>query len=294
MKIVDKLQGHKDNINSIDIQEGLILTGSEDKTCRLWDLKSKKSLKCIIGNGPINISKFLNENQIITSISNRIYLYDLRNDKIILKDFEKELEIQKENEINDLKVRNENIYFIDDLGYFNILDKDLKIINSIEISKEMILNSFQFYKKEEIFFGGMDTKLFYSNLQKKKDIEISKNQNINPPYIYSMSMNENQSRLAIGLGNFKICLFNPNTQLVVDYLDHHEYIVNNLEYLNQNILISSGLDQKICVWESSKKKTKLNESLIHFSKVNVLKLSKNNEIFIGDLTNDLSIYSLSK
>ena len=43
------LKGHTDEINSIRLYYPLAVSGGSDKTCRLWDLESKASLRVLTG-----------------------------------------------------------------------------------------------------------------------------------------------------------------------------------------------------------------------------------------------------
>ena len=52
------LKGHKSSINSLDFQESLLLSGSDDKTARLWDLRTSKTCLCLRTQGEVTSVAF--------------------------------------------------------------------------------------------------------------------------------------------------------------------------------------------------------------------------------------------
>ncbi|KAG1083032.1 hypothetical protein G6F42_022360 [Rhizopus arrhizus] len=95
------LKGHQAPVLTVEyaktsfLGQDLLASGSEDSTCRIWDLKSRKVLKgiknldapthCCLGFKVTSI-KFARKNQpyIYLSSGNKVMTYDLRAEGIII------------------------------------------------------------------------------------------------------------------------------------------------------------------------------------------------------------------
>lgn len=86
----DLPKGHKDYVTSIISHPLGIATGSEDKTVRLWDARTNRSVKCISGaiyDEVACLSLFPgNENYICVGCDTSVMIFDLRNPQVIVKD----------------------------------------------------------------------------------------------------------------------------------------------------------------------------------------------------------------
>lgn len=84
--------------------------------------------------------------------------------------------------------------------------------------------------KDYFVSGGMDYHLKISG-RKEYDLDftvLQSKQIVNPPAIYSLSMNPSQTKLAVGLGNCQIAIINPATGKVTNQLEEHLYVVNQV------------------------------------------------------------------
>ena len=73
------LEGHSACVNSVEFSEMRIASSSEDGTARLWDTSNGHSLHVLSHNGPVKQAKFDNE-MIYTASSDRsVKLWDSRN-----------------------------------------------------------------------------------------------------------------------------------------------------------------------------------------------------------------------
>lgn len=87
-----KFNGHKKPV--IDVKsrksDGLVVTCAEDKTIRLWDIRTAKSVRCITGFGedPITALQFSSHDTscIYGSTDSNIFTFDLRREGILLRD----------------------------------------------------------------------------------------------------------------------------------------------------------------------------------------------------------------
>lgn len=86
------LRGHSDSVRSMSVHENLLVTGSYDGTCRIWDLKEMKCITVLKGHGnrvyavcfdPVRQKVFS------TSTDFRIFVWDLKIDRrFSYKDFD--------------------------------------------------------------------------------------------------------------------------------------------------------------------------------------------------------------
>lgn len=88
------LKTHKKQIYYVkkSKKNNFFVTGSEDNTIRLYDLRKKSSIKMINGNfinNDINCINFneINEFEIISGIGKDIYIFDLRSPKIFINEY---------------------------------------------------------------------------------------------------------------------------------------------------------------------------------------------------------------
>lgn len=124
MKVVGQLSGHKNIVNSIDVKDGLLCSGSEDKTARLWDMKSLKTISCLVNlkKGGISCVKFgSNDHDLYLGASNMVFKYDLRKLEIIMKDYESITIGDDDNEVNQLCICNDSLYACDDAGILSTI-----------------------------------------------------------------------------------------------------------------------------------------------------------------------------
>jgi WD40 repeat protein len=52
------LKGHKSSVNCLDFQESLLLSGSDDQTARLWDVRTSKTCLCLRTTGEVTSVAF--------------------------------------------------------------------------------------------------------------------------------------------------------------------------------------------------------------------------------------------
>ena len=86
----DILKGHTDFVTSMLNHPLGLVSGSEDKTVRLWDLRLNRAVKCICGaiyDDVSCLSQFPgNDNYICVGCDTSAMVFDLRNTSTIIRD----------------------------------------------------------------------------------------------------------------------------------------------------------------------------------------------------------------
>jgi len=126
--LIGKLKGHKKSVICIDIKEtqSLLITGSEDKTARVWDLRTGKSTKCLLGFADsINSVSFspTKDHIVYAASSNLICSYDLRNPDVLIKSPVAKFDFNTE-EVNQISIKDSHLAACDDSGEIKIIDLD--------------------------------------------------------------------------------------------------------------------------------------------------------------------------
>ncbi|GAN07531.1 conserved hypothetical protein [Mucor ambiguus] len=259
------LKGHQAPVLTVEyakesfLGQDLLASGSEDNTCRVWDLKSKKVLKGIKNlDAPVLIYDLRSEDTIITE---PIQVYEFSNDEINSIDI---------NENNKFLVTadDEGVVNIVDLGTHKIYKKTSKKHNSICMSAK-----FRAKKPWEVWSGGMDSKIYEwdfsrglpTNIYDMTPKEPSATQMFNPPFVYKITTSPDGEWVAASLGDSTIQLIAPPNKKHKKHLreirleDGHNSMVNCLSFLtgDKSLLISGAANGRVTIWDHNNEKTPL-------------------------------------
>ncbi|EPB89999.1 hypothetical protein HMPREF1544_03111 [Mucor circinelloides 1006PhL] len=280
------LKGHQAPVLTVEyaktsfLGQDLLASGSEDSTCRIWDLKSRKVLKgiknldapthCCLGFKVTSI-KFARKNQpyIYLSSGNKVMTYDLRAEGIIITEPAQVYEFSND-EINNIDI-NENNKFLataDDEGVVNIID-----LNSHKIYKKTsrkhssicMAAKFRAKKSWEVWSGGMDSKVYEwdfsrgvpTNIYDMTPKEPSATQMFNPPFVYKIAISPDGEWVAASLGDATIQLLAPPNKKQKKPLreirleNGHNSMVNCLSFLtgDRSLLISGAANGRVTIWD---------------------------------------------
>lgn len=142
------LQGHDSNVLCLEMQEDLI-SGSEDKTIIFWDNdKPKEKVEC--GDDIIKLS-----------VEGNLIAYS-SNSKVVLREINKKITDFDVKDVEDIKLRNNNLYLSDGEG--NIIIYDLRNYEkSLYKLHDEFINSFDFYKNY-LVTGSEDRRIKFFDL----------------------------------------------------------------------------------------------------------------------------------
>lgn len=123
-----KLKGHRASVTclQLDSDQHFLLSGSDDKTVRLWDLRTNRSTKCMLGcfEAPIEAVRFATSHIIYAACSNAIYSFDLRFDGVLTKEPVAQVSMgEGTDEINTIaiNIKGDTLAAAMDSGVINIL-----------------------------------------------------------------------------------------------------------------------------------------------------------------------------
>lgn len=272
-----ELKGHQAPILTVEysgasyLGDHILASGSEDNTCRLWDLKTHQVIKGIKNlQEPVTSIKFGNKTpHLYLSSGTSVHTYDLRADGIILTEPLNTYNFSQE-EINDIDV-NENNKFLataDDNGVVNVIDLSThKIYKKTTKKHNSICMSVKFRAKKswEVWSGGMDSKLYEWDFSRGAPVNIhdmsakepSAAQMFNPPFVYKVATSPDGEWVAASLGDSSIQLLSPPNKKQkkmrdVRLVDGHNSMVNCLSFTTTTDkslnLISGAANGRISLW----------------------------------------------
>lgn len=121
------LKGHKGSVTSLFHHSKGIVSGSEDKTVRIWDQRTNRTVQCITGDLYDEVACLSDypqdENILCVGCDTAVFCYDLRRSDIILKQFDQSIAVNNDC-VNKIRPFNFNqshyLGICDDKGYFVI------------------------------------------------------------------------------------------------------------------------------------------------------------------------------
>ena len=265
-------KGHKKSVTCLDhctSNNDIIASGSDDHCVRIWDTRTGKCSKCIMTNDSIDSISFStkNDNMIYVACGNKLKLYDLRsNDVIISQD---SLCLEFTSDINAICINQKGQYLAisDDTGSIIIIDilNDHKIIKRLcRVHSNLVSAiSFRYSFNSNISSGGFDCTactwdintgrpLSSTNFSRQNIAQSTSIPMINPPFVQSIKYSFSGKVLVCGLGDGTIRLLNPRNSVTVEFVEAHGGTItcmSTIENDHKNLIISGGIDKKVKCWE---------------------------------------------
>ncbi|KAI1302825.1 WD repeat-containing protein 53 [Mortierella claussenii] len=217
--------GHVAPVLCLDNQHWMLASGSEDKTCRIWDIRTNKVYKALTGfESSVSTTSFTpaDAHTIYVGSGDKIYTFDLRMESLLL-DTTQSTRVYDgaEDEINQIQVNHRASYLTacDDAGDVRVLDlKSHKWMRQIKRQHDNIAMTVQFVPKKDLqaLSGGMDKRVVAWDFYKGRATQlfdtdtpqdpngVQSKQLFNPPFVHSIAIHPSGTHLAIGLGDGSI------------------------------------------------------------------------------------------
>ena len=218
------LKGHKGPVVSLVEfdKASTVLSSSEDRTVRLWDIREKNSCVRLIRIPPTSGSAGFAKSAgqlVVVSSGNRIFGYDLRADsRVILGESRFESTLSNiEEDINDFDLSDKTIAAPTDEGFVRLIALETFSETGRVAAHENIASVARFLPSGvQIASGGYDCKVAVSkvdgdSLRTDKGFLVSslipeeddyeEVHSINPPFVTSMQVSRKNDQVAIGAGD---------------------------------------------------------------------------------------------
>lgn len=229
------LKGHKECINCIDAttsSRGLIASGSDDHSIRIWDIRTNRAVKCITQcfDSPVEAAKFnvADDNVLYAASGKGLYAFDLRTDGILIKT---PVSLNPNASTDDI-----NAIAVDPAGEFLAVADDCGIVTILNVNKlgayqpkrfcgghTNLVNAIAFnpIKQSSFFSGGFDCLICSwdtSATGKSPDavVDMSKLghegndefslKTINPPFVQALSYVYDGQAVAVALGDGSVSI----------------------------------------------------------------------------------------
>jgi len=233
--------GHTGEVYCLDSQgEFELASGSEDSTCRLWDLRSNKSVRCLRGPfGKLGVScvkySAVDSKRLYATSGSTFYEFDLRSTDIILQKCDRSFLCSATDEINDIGVHHNGKYVAcaDDSGSVKVLsleEKGIDLFRRLKGRHENICSTAQFRPKVhwDLCSGALDSTMIswdcctgkpkvvhqvglYEENSKldggKYAATTSGSQAFNPPLVHAVSWTQDGKYIVTGLGDSTVGIY---------------------------------------------------------------------------------------
>lgn len=175
MKSNGTLIGHKDSVNCVRVneKEHRLVSGSDDSTCRVWDLRQSKTVQCVAsrafeGNPVLSVDHCVqNPHLVFASAETVVYTFDLRKPDVVFMSSSTCYDLNQD-EINQIQrhPRKNSPYLAaaDDQGDIAIIDIEKgNLYKKLKGAHTNICSTVQFRPKAswDVVSGGLDSKIIF-------------------------------------------------------------------------------------------------------------------------------------
>lgn len=326
--VLCKLKGHKDGVLAIDthpLEAHLFVTGSDDCTARLWDLRSGHAVKCFAcSQTPVSAVMFdtrLSNVLFAVMDSHNLCSFDLRKegivDRIPMSTFA--FELSEAVDVNSISMHSrERLIALADDEKITLVDLTTKKSRVLTRLHSNVISKIAFKPNAsgDIASCGFDyvyNAWDYRNGRSKWTIDVSQYQErssneplgpqelMNPPFVHDFAYLNSGRHSTLALGDGTICVVDNSSGTILSRDSAHQGMATTIDSCRDNrcrcIAVSGGVDKFIQIWELINNRLENLGSITHGSKINSIRCSKVGDIFsnsfiVADVSRDITAITL--
>ncbi|PIA18125.1 WD40 repeat-like protein [Coemansia reversa NRRL 1564] len=269
LKEVTRLHGHKAGVTCLaagqDNRDGLVFSGSDDQSSRLWDARSGRNVLEIAGfDGDITGVDFVGEHGLAVACGSVIYVYDRRSLEMKSnpqRALTKIKSVDEKGEIQSISTRGDFIAYVDEDGNIGVSDyTDAGDPTQFSERHDGMASCVCFHAEDlTVATGGFDQCVRVWDISSEKVIVSGCAQSVedpsavkivNPPFVYTLDFAPDEHCTVVS-GHADGRLMCLNTEECWSWPDCHSYSISALQFLRSapNILATAGLDCAIRLWD---------------------------------------------
>ncbi|KAJ2455194.1 glycogenin glucosyltransferase [Coemansia sp. RSA 2336] len=262
-----KLQGHKAGIAALaagcNDRDMLLLSGSDDRTCRIWDTRTGRAVHGVVNFAhEITAVGFVSESCLAIASGSTVSIYDQRSLSTVARADSTVATIEQAasgSEIQGLSARGDFVACVDEDGCVSISDiTDPKQFVRFGNPHEALASCVCFHPEEPMLAtGGFDQNVVVWDVASEARISSftppaadDAKQMVNPPYVYSVDFAPTAEYMVIsGHADGKIMCSSESASFS---LPCHSYSVSALQFIRSNtdVLATAGLDCTVKLWNT--------------------------------------------
>ncbi|KAJ1734619.1 hypothetical protein LPJ61_000973 [Coemansia biformis] len=239
-------RGHRAGVTALAAgdgsRDGVLFSGSDDGSCRLWDVRSQKSVNGIAGHsGEITAVGFAGEHNLVAACDANLCIYDQRTLRLVAQAANTGTAVKNiygEAEIQALSTRGDFVAYVDEdgrLGVSDITDPDGS--TRFADSHEALAACVCFHPDEPVIAtGGFDqqvrvwdvaTETVSMTACAEVDDDPSSTRLVNPPFVYALDFAPNAECTVVS-GHADGRLMCSSSEGTMCWMGCHDYSISAL------------------------------------------------------------------
>jgi len=234
----------------IEFAKNKIITVSNDKTIRKWNVESGKELFCYKTDQPLNCVKKIDDNLIAVGGTDKsVYIYDFSKDSVNEEEYEK-IQVARMEEHTDILTSLEvtdDKRLISASGDKTICIWDLnkyKLIKTLKGHTEGV-QCLKILKDGTLASGSFDNTIKIWDL---KNYTCIKTLTGHTGHVYSLNQLPD-GKLISGASDWSLIAWDLEKGEQVFTLEGHEECINSIDVFPDGKILTSSIDQTVKVWD---------------------------------------------